>query len=407
VVTSKRLSEKFSEIAGASPENFPFRARIFEFPLRQSEEVIVRTADRGLPLVIRRDRDIIVNFDIRATGFFEFADSRRQIYTYIPGFNIQAVPEEIRRPISNMVQSLKTPRSLNVAGSYQRLPLTGFEFAVLLLNAILTDGLPHRPPLFQWPSRKRAVFVSLHDVDSAGFLRRREHDPLFQIEAEQQVRSTWFIPTKILNQDKHAADFLLESGNEVGWHGHRHDHRDHVPPFADQAVEAFRNSTLGQANGSPIGMRLPKLLKSNYLFERLERNCPTLCFDTSFLQGIAPYYLWLNGKASRILEIPCTVPTDIRVYNQLRGLPRTRKAEAILKIQIARTQKLIDVGALISIVTHPEKGISERADFLAVYKEYLSYVRSCPDVWFATAGELFQHCSSANSCSAAAKVVGH
>jgi hypothetical protein len=71
----------------------------------------------------------------------------------------------------------------------------------------------------------------------------------------------------------------------------------------------------------------------------------------------------------------------------------------MLKIQIARTQKLIEVGALVSIVTHPEQGLSERLDFLDVYNQYLSYVRSCPSIWFATAGELFQYWSRAASSS--------
>jgi len=397
VITSKKLSEEFADMFGASAE-IPLSTRIFDFHLRHSDEVVVRTTDRGMPLVVRRDGEVIVNFDVRATQISRFHDSKRPIYTYIPGFNIHTVPEGMRRPISNLVQSLRAPRCLEVTDGYQRLPLTGFEFTFLLLNTILTSGLPERPPAFRWPCGKRAVFVSLHDVDTAGFLLRRERDPLFRIEAEHKIRSTWFIPTKILNHN-HATDFLLESGNEVGWHGHKHDHRDHVKPFADLAVKALQNSRLGDPANSPIGMRLPKLLKSTYLFELLEKSCPTLCYDTSFLQGIVPYYLWFKDRASRILEIPCTVPTDIRLYNELYGLSRVRKAEAILKIQIARTQKLIEVGALISIVTHPEKGLSERPDFLDVYNQYLSYLQSCPDIWFATARELYQYWTQESSCS--------
>jgi hypothetical protein len=93
VFTSKKLSEEFANTSGASFENFSLSTRIFDFPLKQSDEVIVRTADRGLPLVVRRDRDTIVNFDIKATELFWFTDSPRPIYTYIPGFNIHAVPE--------------------------------------------------------------------------------------------------------------------------------------------------------------------------------------------------------------------------------------------------------------------------------------------------------------------------
>jgi hypothetical protein len=42
-------------------------------------------------------------------------------------------------------------------------------------------------------------------------------------------------------------------------------------------------------------------------------------------------------------------------------------------------------------VTHPEKDLSERPDFLDLYDQYLSYVRGRSDVWFATAGELFKY----------------
>jgi hypothetical protein len=197
-----------------------------------------------------------------------------------------------------------------------------------------------------------------------------------------------------LSKTPDGADFLLDAGHEVGWHGHKHDHRDHVPPYADRAVQALTSSRLADPKGVPIGMRLPKLLKSNYLFQLLEQSCPTLRYDTSFLRGIAPHRLWVNGRESRILEIPTTVPTDIKVYNELRATLPSRRAEAMLEAQITRTEQLIKAGALISIVTHPEKALSERPDFLDVYDRYLSYIRTRTDIWFATAGELFTYWSS-------------
>jgi hypothetical protein len=144
-------------------------------------------------------------------------------------------------------------------------------------------------------------------------------------------------------------------------------------------------------------MRLPKLLKSNALFELLEQRCPTLRYDTSFLHGIVPYPLWVNGRRSRILEIPTTVPTDIRVHNELLGLNRTRRSAAILKAQIARTEQLLEVGGLISIVTHPEKELSEKPELLEVYDQYLSYLRSRDDIWFTTAGTLFTYWTGARA----------
>lgn len=399
-VTSKELSKELTSITGAAPEEFSLSTRVFEFDLQESDSVIVQAADNGLPLVVWRDDEVIVNFDIQATQVFHFADSKRPIYTYIPGFNIQRIPTAIRRPLSNLVQSVYSRKKGGVGLDYGNLPLTSFEFVILLLNKILARGLGYENQAFQWPSGKRAVFVSLHDVDTGGFLRRRERDPLFRLEQKHQIHSTCFIPTAILKGKKESIDFLLRSGNEVGWHGHKHDHKLPFAPFAAQHVQMLKNSFLAQPENFPTGMRCPKLLKSNYLFDLLERSCPALCYDTSFFQGIVPYYLWLNGRQSKILEIPITVPTDIGIYNKLHGVARFRRSEAILEAQIARTKKLIEVGGIISIVTHPEKDLTERPEFLDIYDQYLLYIKSCPDIWFATAGELFRYWTGENSNSA-------
>jgi peptidoglycan/xylan/chitin deacetylase (PgdA/CDA1 family) len=305
----------------------------------------------------------------------------------------------IRRPLSNFVQSVYSRRKGDVGQDYSKLPLTSFEFVILLLNKILVGGLGYENRAFMWPQGKRAVFVSLHDVDTGSLLRRRERDPLFRLEQKHQIHSTWFVLTAVLKGKKETIDFLLRSGNEVGWHGHKHDHRLPFKPFTEQHVQMLTNSFLAEPENFPTGMRSPKLMKSNHLFDLLERSCPALSYDTSFSQGIVPYYLWLNGRQSRILEIPITVPTDIGVYNKLHGVPRFRRSEAILEAQIARTKKLLEVGGIISIVTHPEKDLTERPEFLDIYDQYLLYIKSCPDIWFATAGELFRYWTGDSSHS--------
>jgi peptidoglycan/xylan/chitin deacetylase (PgdA/CDA1 family) len=391
-IVSRELTEEFARVAGAAAEAFPVAMRIFALDLRPSDDVVVRTVENGLPLVVRRGGEIIVNFDVQATQAFEFADSKRPIYTHIPGFNIQRIPAAMRRPLSNLVQSLSSRQRKNGGPEqYRRLPLTDFEFATLLLGCVLADGRAGGERLFQWPGGKNAAFVSLHDIDTPGFLRRRERDPLYQVERKHGVRATWFVPTAVLKDRKEAVDFLLESGNEVGWHGYNHDHRLPYRPFAEQRVAILKNSYFARPASFPIGMRTPRLLKSNHLFDVLDRSCPLLRYDTSFLRGIVPYHLWVNGRRSRILEIPTTVPTDIAVYNNLHEVPRSRRPEAILEVQIARTKHLLEIGGLISIVTHPEKDLTERPELLDVYDRYLAFVRSCPNVWFATAGEVFTH----------------
>jgi len=391
-ITSREVAEEFVRVAGAAAEAFPIAMRIFAFDLRAGDNVVVRVGENGPPLVVSRGGEIIVNFDVEATHAFEFPDSKRPIYTHIPGFNIQRIPTAIRRPLSNLVQSLASSRRKNGgAGQYRRLPLTDFEFVTLLLACVLENEGAGRRRVFQWPRGKSAAFVSLHDIDTRGFLRRGERDPLYRVEQKHGIRATWFVPTAILGDRKEALDFLLQTGNELGWHGYNHDHRLPYPPFAEQRVAMLRDSCFAQPASFPLGMRTPRLLKSNHLFDLLDRSCPVLRYDTSFLRGIVPYYLWVNGRRSRILEIPTTVPTDISVYNSLHEVPRAERPKAILDVQIARTKHLLELGGLISIVTHPEKDLTERPELLDVYDQYLAFIRSCPNVWFATAGEVFTY----------------
>jgi peptidoglycan/xylan/chitin deacetylase (PgdA/CDA1 family) len=400
-LTSPEVARRFLARAGDAVEHFSMSTRIGDLALRPGDDVALAALDGGAPLIIRRGDEVIVNFDLASAQAFRFEDSKRPIYTYVPGFNVQIVPEGVRRPISNALQALSARKSVSqdelaTVQRYRRLPLTSFELGVLLLHTILCSGEADGRGVFNWPFGMRAAFIALHDVDSVGLFKRRQNDPLFRTDVRHGIQGTWFIPTANLRRAGDSVDFLLEAGQEIGWHGHKHDHRDHVRPYADRAVTALCSSRLA-TTGQPVGMRLPKLLKSNALFELLEQRCPALRFDTSFLHGIVPYPLWVNGRQSSILEIPTTVPTDIRIHNELLGLNVARRCSAILKAQIARTEQLLEVGGLISIVTHPEKWLSERPELLEVYDQYLSYLRSRHDVWFTTAGKLFSYWSGAQT----------
>src|SRR5688572_30486734 len=74
-ITLKELSQEFTGTVGVPSEEFPLSTRIFEFDQRASDQVIVQAAENGLPLIVRRDGEVIVNFDIQATQAFQFGDS--------------------------------------------------------------------------------------------------------------------------------------------------------------------------------------------------------------------------------------------------------------------------------------------------------------------------------------------
>jgi len=139
-ITEPGLAARVTELTGVNVDALRIPTRIFEYQLRNCDDVLVRDAESGLPLIIRRDGEVVVSFDIPATQAFQFIDSERPFYTYIPGFNIQRVPTRVRRPLSNIVEALHSRRDADLVGKYRALPLTNFEFVVLLLNTIMTVG---------------------------------------------------------------------------------------------------------------------------------------------------------------------------------------------------------------------------------------------------------------------------
>lgn len=389
-----RLEHELHQLIGDNPSNIKISTRLYEMDTLAGDVIIAHSAEHNLPLIVYRDGSLILNFDLSMLRHVSYKDSKRPIYTYIPFFNIRIIPTVIRRPISNLLASKQHTFNdrEDALAYYRKLNLNSNDFITILLNRVICRYLEKNRPVYQWPEKKRAVFISLHDVDTDGLIKRNKDDPLLSVEKKHGIKATWFFLTTVLERGgEEQLDFLTEDGHEVGWHGYNHDHRLPFGRNTRKRIEHLNRSILVDDRNYPLGMRTPKLLKSKHLYGSLERYCPAMCYDTSFLGGIAPYYLSSESVNHRILEIPTTIPTDILLYNELANLPKNERYEAILKVQIERTKKLIEAGALISIVTHPEDDISERPELLEVYDQYLNYLRSRDDVWFTTAGSLYKY----------------
>jgi hypothetical protein len=81
-IALKELGEEFGETVGLPSEEFPLSTRIFEFDKRASDEAVVHTAEKGLPLIVNRDAEVAVNFDILATrSFLPVLDGRGIAFT--------------------------------------------------------------------------------------------------------------------------------------------------------------------------------------------------------------------------------------------------------------------------------------------------------------------------------------
>lgn len=389
-----RLEHELHQLIGDNPSDIRISTRLYEIETLQDDLVVAYSAEYNLPLIVYRNGSIILNFDLTMARQVAYEDSKRPLYTYVPLLNIRTIPTIIRRPISNLLASKQHAFCVleDALAYYRRLNLNSNDFITILLNKVIRRYLKINMPIYQWPEKKRSVFISLHDVDSNGLINRKKKDPLLSLENKHGIRATWFVLTSALKPvSRDQLTFLIEDGHEVGWHGYNHDHRLPFGRYTRERIKHLNRSVLVDDSNYPLGMRTPKLLKSKHLYRSLERYCPAMCYDTSFLKGIAPHYLSTGSVNHTILEIPTTIPTDIRLYNELANLPKNQRFEAILKVQIERTSKLIEAGGLLSIVTHPEPDLTERPELLEIYDHYLNYLRSRNDIWFTTAGSLYKY----------------
>ncbi len=76
------------------------------------------------------------------------------------------IPEGIRRPISNFIQSLKSSKDKYDADKYHQLPITNYEYLVLLLKKIIEKRPGMKLARFNGLQENVLCFVPLHDIDT-------------------------------------------------------------------------------------------------------------------------------------------------------------------------------------------------------------------------------------------------
>ena len=313
----------------------------------------------------------------------QYVKARRPIHSYLP-VHYHRVPGRLR---------LLAFRLLASAGRRERLtpgfPEWPLDDSVDVLRRLIVSVLSRVDSRWggresPWPDGKRFAVTITHDVDTAEGVR---NIPRFaEYEEERGLTSCWNIVARGYPSDGGLLEGLLSRGHEVGIHGYNHDNRLAYLPthLVRQRLRACVEE-LGPYR--PLGFRSPSFLTTPRLLRLLSEyvEYDSSVPDTDLVSLVAPrrgcctLFPFLCG---RLVELPATLPPEDKL------LTTGYAPEQILRLWIAKIERIREAGGLAVVTTHLEPHHYATAEMREAYRELLAYLARQSEAWIANPGKI-------------------
>jgi peptidoglycan/xylan/chitin deacetylase (PgdA/CDA1 family) len=310
---------------------------------------------------------------------------RQPFYTRVPYFDVGMVPAWIRTLIFQRVfhngVSREWPFELKRSSGTQRL-----SKALQAIGAENPFGKSGDVPV--WPVGKRAALIITVDVDT-DYCLRQPNNRIADVLQENGLRAAWFFVTGRYQIRSGPLESLIRRGDEIGWHGHRHDHK---MAFAGSKERSRRMESAEDFLRSyeVVGMRMDNFLWSPALYADLSKY---IKYDTSFLDCF-PYSEEGRGCStglpfempSGIWQLPTTISCD-------QILPPSWDCKRRFELIRRQIHAQVALGGVIHILLHPEPSITMAAENMSLLMDILkeiSLIRN--DLWHVLPKELFEFC---------------
>lgn len=200
------------------------------------------------------------------------------------------------------------------------------------------------------------------------------------------VKGTFFIPGWTVENHSARCEAVLKAGHEVAHHSYSHkwvsdDPVAEVEEF-EKGLEAFR-SVLGVR---PRGYRSPAGEVSAGLFKLLAQH--GMLYNSSLMDDVMPYRHRFQDGTPGPVELPWHWSLDDAPY-ALFSVANPRPIftnEHMFKVWTDEFREIYRWGGLFNIIFHPQ--VAGRPSRIALLRELIAFIRSFPDVWFATGTEV-------------------
>ena len=173
--------------------------------------------------------------------------------------------------------------------------------------------------------------------------------------ARFEARATFFVPAVAALIDPDEPRRIAGAGHEVGVHGWIHEDTSRLDEVAERALIARAADALeGIVGRRPAGHRAAHWDLSPQT-ARLVAEAGFL-YDSSMMADEDPYEVLLDGRPSRLVEIPVDWVRDDAVYLAFNRSPPTRPYASpgdVAEVFLAELEGAAATGGLCQIVMHP------------------------------------------------------
>ena len=258
-----------------------------------------------------------------------------------------------------------------------------------------------------WPGNKKVVVSLSFDVDtepvwagmagltSPSYMSRGEYGAragmprIVSLLEKHEIPATFFVPVLTMELHPEIVPMIQENPrNEIGFHSYVHENPLSLNPSQEKetylkGLQLFRK----HVGENPTGFRSAAwdLTESTVSFVR-ELG---FIYDSSMMADDRPYILMMDGEDSGLIELPVEWILDDWPYFQLNwaaGHVGLRNASDVYSIWKEEFDGAYEEGGMFILTLHPQV-IGHRYR-IAMLERLITYMKSRPDVWFATHEEI-------------------
>lgn len=267
------------------------------------------------------------------------------------------------------------------------------------------------PVSTRWPDGRTAAASFTFDVDAESCVLA--HDPaassrmslmthqaygprigvpkLLRILERQGVRATFFVPGFTADTYPDMVRQIVDGGHEIAHHGYLHEPMQGITPeeeasYLDRGLEA-----LARLGANPVGYRAPwwemNWHTPDLLIERGFR------YDSSLLDGDAPYLLRGQSRPGPLVEIPVDWGLDdweqYAFYPGWTGSGIIESPAKVHEMWLLEARAHHAQGTCFVLTNHPF--ISGRPSRAAAVERLIEDVKALDGMWVTTLAEISEH----------------